>query len=282
MAARDSLPGFLFNVEKWFGSPTAMRMSFAEKGVYLSMMFKQWAMKTHNLPDDPSAVAELIAFSESQIADVLAAWPVVRRKFSSSKHSPDRIYNVELENTRRKQRIARAKRQTAGSHGGKATAAKRLEQQELEASNATAMLERATAKSSEGREGKGRDLKGREGIRGEDLQGSPLKAAFARYHERFLERYEAKPEYAGDKDAGRFKKLLDKHGLEEVLRRLDGFFGSVDPFLQRSGHTLNLFFDAGTQTKIVAERARPAGLSATGSENARAFQAVTAKYQGTE
>lgn len=257
MGQRDSLPGFLFNVEKWFGSPTAMRMSFTEKGVYLSMMFKQWAMKTHNLPDDPAAVAELIAFSDNQIAEVLAAWPTVRRKFVTSKHSPDRIYNVEIENTRRKQRISRQKRQEAGSRGGKAKAANQQTEPVLEASNATAMLSVAIAKPSDKREGKGRERKGSEGNGGEDLQASPLKAAFAHYHQRFLRLYGSKPEYAGDKDAARFKKLLDKHGLDEVTRRLDAYFDSPDSFVQRAGHTLNLFFDAGTQTKLIAALSNP-------------------------
>lgn len=82
----------------------------------------------------------------------------------------------------------------------------------------------------------------------------PTKPAFEAYQERFIAKYGGKPEYSREKDPGRMRNLLEKHGLEEVIRRLTTFFASTDPWIQRSGHTLDVFFAAGTQTKLVAER----------------------------
>lgn len=85
---------------------------------------------------------------------------------------------------------------------------------------------------------------------------SPNKPAFERYHLRFMQRYGGKPTYAGGKDGARMSRLLKAHGLDDVLRRIDGFFDSRDPWIQNSGHTLDVFFAAGTQTKLVAEIGR--------------------------
>lgn len=117
--------GFFFNVEKWFGSVAVQRMSFSEKGVYFTMMLQQWRDSQRNLPDDMVAVAELIAVTPAQVAEVEAAWPTVRRKFVTSKHDESRIYNIEIEHTRRKQRANFRNKQKAGQVGGKASARKR-------------------------------------------------------------------------------------------------------------------------------------------------------------
>ena len=118
--------GFFLNVEKLFGSMTFQRMSFTEKGVYLTMLCQQWREGARNLPDDPHAVADLIAVTPQQSADVVAAWDVVRRKFVTADRSSGRIWNVELERTRKKQRAFYQKRVTAARRGGNASAAKRL------------------------------------------------------------------------------------------------------------------------------------------------------------
>ncbi|HEX7766726.1 MAG TPA: hypothetical protein VF443_08425, partial [Nitrospira sp.] len=73
MSARESLPGFIFDVQAWRGSNAIKRMSMAERGVYLEMLFEQWDKRI--LADDPQAVAEAIATTPEQIAEVLAAWP---------------------------------------------------------------------------------------------------------------------------------------------------------------------------------------------------------------
>ncbi len=81
----------------------------------------------------------------------------------------------------------------------------------------------------------------------------PTREVFEHYERRFIARYGAKPEYAARKDAGRLARLLKAHGLDEVRRRLDAFFASPDPWVQGSGHTLDVFCAAGTQTKLVAQ-----------------------------
>lgn len=137
----DDLDGFIFNVEKWFGSIAQQRMSFAEKGVYLVMMFQQWRDRQRSLPDDPKAVADLIAGTTAQVEEVLAAWEVVRRKFVTSKHSPGRIYNVAIEKTRRKQRAARRKLSERARTAGKASAAKRQTGKELDVNVSSTQVE---------------------------------------------------------------------------------------------------------------------------------------------
>lgn len=127
----DQLNSLFFDVEKFFASVACQRMSFLEKGVYLTMLFQQWRSPERNLPDDPQAVAELIAVTPAQATEVVAAWEAVRRKFVTSDHTPGRIWNVKIEATRRKQRENLRKVRAAGRLGGKASAAKRQAPQEL-------------------------------------------------------------------------------------------------------------------------------------------------------
>ncbi len=135
---------FLFDVERWFGSIAAQRMSFAEKGVYLSMLFQQWRDPERSLPDDPQAVADLIAVSSSQAAEVLAAWPIVRLKFAPLKRLPGRIANRTMERVRRTQLRNFRKRTEASRLAGKASAAKRLNQKELPINERSTLVERSS------------------------------------------------------------------------------------------------------------------------------------------
>lgn len=95
MRRGDSFP---FDVKDWRGSRAVQRMSFSERGVYFDMMLEQW---DHGpLPDDPQQVADAIASTDTHQAEVLAAWPVVRRKFVEV--APGRIQNQRLERARQK------------------------------------------------------------------------------------------------------------------------------------------------------------------------------------
>ena len=137
--------GFYFNVEKFMSSTAVRRMSCAEVGVYVLMLCQQWREPSRNLPDDPHAVADLIAVMPTQVAEVLTAWEVVRRKFVTSDHAPGRMWNVALERTRRKQRENFRKRRDAGKVGGMASAAKRLTRQELEVKQSLTAVERSSS-----------------------------------------------------------------------------------------------------------------------------------------
>lgn len=139
--AQERSRGFFFNVEQWFGSVTAQRMSFAEKGVYLSMLFQQWRETTKSLPDNPRELGDLIAVSEAQVQEIEQAWPVVRRKFTTIEGS-GRILNVKLEQTRRIQVANLRKRAIAGRVAGKASAAKRLRAQMLPSNDSLTSVER--------------------------------------------------------------------------------------------------------------------------------------------
>lgn len=136
--------GFFFNVEKWFASISVQRMSFAERGVYLTMMFEQWRDASKSLPDDPQAVADMIAVTDAQAAEVVAAWPVVRPKFEPCKPPSTRIQNRVIEQTRRKQSENLRKRVEAGRMAGKASAAKRKTHQELVVNQSLTTVEQSS------------------------------------------------------------------------------------------------------------------------------------------
>lgn len=164
MADQD-LPKFLFDVAGWRGSRAIQRMSMAERGVYFEMLLEQWEKR--NLPDSVEAVADAIATTDAQIAEVVAAWPVVRRKFITSRGDSTRIYNETMERTRRKQRENRREKQVAGAKGGKVAAANRGKNKDLQASSATALLGPATAKHSE-KEEEGKEVEKVDVVRSEE------------------------------------------------------------------------------------------------------------------
>ena len=157
------MDGFFFDVERWFGSVSAQRMSFAEKGVYLSMLFQEWRDRAKSLPDDPKAVADLIAVTDGQAAEVVAAWPAVRAKFTAVERAPGRIQNVALEETRRQQARNLRKRQEAGRVGGKASARKRHKEHEITVKQSLTSVE---APSTD----KKRDREREEEIRSEEIR----------------------------------------------------------------------------------------------------------------
>lgn len=140
----DQGAGFFFNVEKWFADLAAARMSFAEKGVYLVMLFQQWREKTKSLPDDPHGVADLIAVNDDQAADIERAWPMVRRKFVTLDRDPGRIVNLKVEKTRRQQAAHAKKRSDAGRAAGIASAAKRNKPKTLERDESSTFVERSS------------------------------------------------------------------------------------------------------------------------------------------
>ena len=119
-------------------------MSFVEVGVYVMMMCQQWRAPEHTLPDEPGAVAELIAITVDQAMEVAAAWPAVRRKFVAADHKPGRIWNVGIEKTRRAQRLNFRKRSDSGRIAGKASAAKRLSANVLDANDSLTAVERSS------------------------------------------------------------------------------------------------------------------------------------------
>lgn len=137
----DEHRGFYFNVEKWRGSRAVGRMSFGERGVYFEMMLEQLEKQT--LPDNVEEVAELIAVTDEQVAEVRAAWPAVRRKFVTD--AQGRIYNVALADTRRQQRAYYLRKRKAARLGGEAKARNRRTQQGLSSSTPVAPVGSATA-----------------------------------------------------------------------------------------------------------------------------------------
>lgn len=170
VANTRDLDGFLLNVEKWRGSRPIQRMSFQERGVYFEMMLECWLRR--RIPDDPQAVADLIATTPEQVQHVLEAWPVVRRSFAACEPPCGLIEHLALERTRRAQRKYRRDKQLAGKLGGEAAARNRLQRQDV---TTQAKRSTATALSSD----QSREEKKRRDQRGEEDQALALPAFLA-------------------------------------------------------------------------------------------------------
>jgi hypothetical protein len=88
-------PMFFFSTDRWRGSAAVRRMSMSQRGVYLEMLIEEW--EHGSLPDSAAAIAEAIAASDDQEAEVLAAFPVVRRRFAKQ-HG--RLTNARMQQLR--------------------------------------------------------------------------------------------------------------------------------------------------------------------------------------
>lgn len=108
----ETAPAFQFYVREWRSSRAVLRMSFAERGMYLEMLLEQWEKKS--LPDNPDECAELIGGTPEEWR---AAWPTLRRKFVTD--LAGRIYNVRLERVREELYRFKAIAQESGTRGGK-------------------------------------------------------------------------------------------------------------------------------------------------------------------
>lgn len=107
--AREESPAYQWFIKDARSERVFQRMSFSERGVYRDMLDQQW--EDYTLPDSPEEVAEMIATTPAQVAEVHAAWPVVRRKFVSIDDQPGRIKNLRLEKCRKEYRaFIRAKK----------------------------------------------------------------------------------------------------------------------------------------------------------------------------
>lgn len=110
--AREQSPAYQWYVKEWRSSRAVQRMSFSERGVYREMLDEQW--ENLSLPDDANEVAHIIACTPAQEAEVIAAWPAVRRKFASMEGSPGRIRNLSLERFRKERRAFKRDKSLAG------------------------------------------------------------------------------------------------------------------------------------------------------------------------
>jgi len=154
---RERSSGYFRDVEKWNGSRSVQRMSFSERGVYEAMLDEQWLHRI--LPDDPEQVADLIAITPEHRAEVIAAWPKVRAKFVRAEKGPIRIYNVQLEITRRKQKQTFKSRSVAGRIAGKASAEKRKTNMELVVNDSSTTVERSSTDKSREEESRSEQIR---------------------------------------------------------------------------------------------------------------------------
>ena len=96
-APKEEAPAFQFYVKEWRSSRAVMRMTFAQRGMYLEMLLEQW--ESHTLPDSPEECADLIG---GEVEDWRSAWSTLRKKFVSDE--PGRIHNLRLEKVRTERR----------------------------------------------------------------------------------------------------------------------------------------------------------------------------------
>jgi hypothetical protein len=108
----------------------------------------------------------------------------------------------------------------------------------------------------------------------------PTQEALAHYIADFEARYTVRPTLSGQKDGPRMARLLRTlGGLDAVRARIDAYFSSTDAFFAEARHTLDLFFAAGTQTKLAVAETAPR-LSPRGQQNAAVVARVVARIQG--
>ena len=268
-----ALDGFFFDVEKWFGSIAAQRMSFAEKGVYLTMLFQEWRDRSKSLPDDARAVADLIAVTDAQVAEVVAAWPVVRPKFEPVERVPGRIKNIVIEETRRQQARNYKKKQEAGRAGGKASARKRQTEQQIPLKHSLTTVEPPSTEER-GIEGEKEEIRSEESRSGETPDLPPV-ADDRRSQPRPFAQPDRRgpgkqPPLAGfrqlrvwswfvDRWLERLGTEADKFVIGDWLADLDGTLAGVLP---RTGNDwfelLNRHFEAELERRGLARASAPA------------------------
>jgi hypothetical protein len=108
----------------------------------------------------------------------------------------------------------------------------------------------------------------------------PTQQALKHYVAGFEALYAVRPTLSGQKDGPRMAKLLRTlGGLDAVRARIDAYFSSTDAFFAEARHTLDLFFAAGTQTKLTVAETAPQ-LSPRGQQNAAVVARVVARIQG--
>lgn len=76
---------------------------------------------------------------------------------------------------------------------------------------------------------------------GEHRKDGDLRTFFALYYELFQAKFGVKPQIEGGKDGAIASGILKKYGLDQTSALLRAFFGSLDPFIQKSGYTIGVF-----------------------------------------
>jgi len=117
--AVETAPAFQFYVKEWRSSRPVMRMTFAQRGMYLEMLIEQW--ENLSLPDSPTECAVLIGGS---VEEWVSAWPVLRARFVDRRRAGrpiitdhdaiGRIHNLRLERVRKELRAFRKVARSGG------------------------------------------------------------------------------------------------------------------------------------------------------------------------
>lgn len=112
--AIETSPAFQFYVKEWRSSRAIMRMTFAQRGMYLEMLLEQW--ENLSLPDSAEVCADIIGGKPSEW---IRNWAALRRNFVDGS-APGRIVNARLERERAKQRNGHQRASDRGSAGAAA------------------------------------------------------------------------------------------------------------------------------------------------------------------
>jgi uncharacterized protein YdaU (DUF1376 family) len=241
----NRLDGFFFDVDKWFADLVAQRMSFSEKGVYLTMLFQQWRDGSKSLPDSPRELADLIAVTDAQGLEIEQAWPVVRRKFVSATHDPMRIVNLKVEKTRRQQAANQRKREQAGRAAGLASAAKRKQRRELPANESLTTVERSSTDKKRVEEKRSDQIR-----RDREPARAIASTADAAPEARLLDAFRLGWQRVYGHECSLLVSPLEQMKLEQqvaaigetkLLRALGAFFETEEAFVRKARHPLPLF-----------------------------------------
>lgn len=123
-------------------------------------------------------------------------------------------------------------------------------------SKGSAKLAHANANANADLFGKEKSARKERGKQAAALPSSPVRTLLDAYVARFKERYGTAPQVDYAKDGAIFKALASQHAIEMIAGALDTYFGDVDPFIARSGHTLTLF--RSQFNRFLAAASRPA------------------------
>jgi uncharacterized protein YdaU (DUF1376 family) len=236
--ALEKSPAFQFYIKEWRSSRAVQRMSFAERGMYLEMLMEQW--ERFSLPDDAAEVAALIATSKAQVAEIMAAWPTLRRNFVADETMVGRIINEKLERVRQE----RKRYLKAVKKGGKAraTSAIRSEKGTFQPSSGQPAI---TQLSSSGPPA---DHPGLSSTASASSSASATASASA--SARVLDSYRAHWKRTYHHDCSLLERPLDimqleqqigAHSVDRVLSALQAYFTTEDPYVIKARHPLPMF-----------------------------------------
>ncbi len=246
--ANSKLLAEWFWTDRWIGS-SGFLLPLEPRGLYREMLTQSWRRQAH-LPNDHEAIRRAVGCT---IAEWRRCWPKVEKYW---RVEGDALVNDTQLEVWRLTMDAHLRAVERGRKGGlrRACAHTQAEEQ-VENKQSTTTNQLVLKHKPPSPSPRSLGVKNTPSVRPRQERAdppTPTRQAFERYFARFEQTYGVKPALDRKKDGERMRRLLvDAGGLEAVQERIDAFFDSgADPFFAKCSHTLDVFFSAGTQTKL--------------------------------